>query len=176
MDEQWKPIEGFEGYYEISNQGRIRSVDRRCRTHSTEAGRRVKGQLMKPTDNGNGYLVIHLKKNGKRISRYIHRLVAEAFLEMPTGSNVVDHIDYNKKNNAVDNLQWCTQKENICRSRARMRKQHKTNPPSGYKYISIKGGRYRVNIKKAKVYKTFLSLEEAIEYRNEVCNEVGLTA
>ena len=125
MDEQWRTIEGFEGYYEISNLGRIRSLDRVCNTHSSEAGRRIKGQIMTPTDNGNGYLIVHLKQNGKRSSRYIHRLVAEAFLEKRIGCNVVDHIDYNKKNNAVDNLQWCTQRENVQRSSHRMRKPHR---------------------------------------------------
>lgn len=176
MGEQWKTIEGFEGYYEVSNQGRIRSVDRMCNTYFSEAGRRIKGQIMKPTDNGNGYLIVHLKKNGQRTSKYIHRLVAETFLEKPAECNVVDHIDYNKKNNVVDNLQWCTQKENVCRSRANMRRQHKTNPPSGYKYISIKGGRYRVAVKKAKVYRTFSRLEDAIQFRNEVCNGICITA
>lgn len=175
MDEQWKVIEGFEGYYEISNRGRIRSIDRVCNTHSSEAGRRIKGQIITPTDNGNGYLIVHLKRNGKRSSRYIHRLVAEAFLERRTGCNVVDHIDYNKKNNAVENLRWCTQKENICRSRNNMCKQHKSNPPSGHKYISTRGGRYRVIVKKAKVDKTFSNLDDAIQYRNEVCNGIGLT-
>ena len=125
MGEQWKPIEGFEGYYEISNQGRIRSSDRVCGTMPKGYDRHLKGQLMKPTDNGNGYLIVHLKKNGRRVSRYIHRLVAEAFLEKPAGCNVVDHIDYNKSNNAAENLQWCTQKENVQRSSHRMRKPHR---------------------------------------------------
>ena len=121
MKEEWKQIKDYEGVYEVSNCGRVRSVDRVCGKMPRGFDRNIKGKMMNPTDNGHGYMVVHLKKNGTRKIAYVHRLVAEAFIEKPDGCNVVDHIDYNRANNNVSNLQWCTQKENIHRSIINMR-------------------------------------------------------
>ena len=124
MGEQWRNIKGFEGSYQISNLGRIRSLDRVCGQMPRGYDRHITGNFMTPTDNGRGYLIVHLKKNGSRKSRYIHRLVAEAFIENPKGFPVVNHIDFNKKNNTVENLEWCTQKMNVQHSSVNMRKPH----------------------------------------------------
>lgn len=176
--EEWKPIAGYEGYYEVSNFGNIRSVDRICGKMPRGADRHIKGQPIAPTDSGHKYLIVHLKKDGKRQMRYVHRLVAEAFCEKPPGCNVVNHIDYNVHNNHDTNLEWTTQAENIRHSKHRMcqpRAVVKTN--TGEKYIyRTKYGTYRVNIKRVKVCKSFKTLADAVEFRNEVLNGIGITA
>ena len=106
-EEIWRPIEGYEGLYEISSYGRVKSVDRYDRRNQFR-----KGKLLKNKDNGNGYLICSLSKNGIVKNKYIHRLVAEAFIERADGLYEVNHKDENKKNNSVDNLEWCDRKYN----------------------------------------------------------------
>ena len=112
-NEVWKDIRGYEKYYQISNLGRVRSLDRIIKDEKNNRTFNIKGKIITPTDNGNGYLIIGLRKNGKRNNKYIHRLVAEAFLDKCDGQEYINHIDFNKKNNNISNLEWCTQKENI---------------------------------------------------------------
>ena len=107
IEEIWRPIEGYEGLYEISSYGRVKSVDRYDRRNQFR-----KGKLLKNKDNGNGYLICSLSKNGIVKNKYIHRLVAEAFIERADGLYEVNHKDENKKNNSVDNLEWCDRKYN----------------------------------------------------------------
>lgn len=170
--EQWKDIKGYEGFYQVSNKGNVRTISyMHCsngRLYRIDCER-----LLTPTDNGNGYLIVGLKKNYKRKNHYIHRLVADAFLDKPDRKDYVNHIDYDKKNNDVSNLEWCTQVENIKHSKPNMRCQHKSTPTSGHRYICFCNGKYRVSIKKANADKRFSKLEDAINYRNEVCNEIN---
>ena len=110
-NEIWKDIVGFEGEYQVSNCGRVRSVDR-IGTHVNYKGKTVKvpykGRVLRPGDS-RGYLSVLL--NSKPIK--VHRLVASTFIENPDNLPVVNHIDGNKKNNNVKNLEWVTQKQNI---------------------------------------------------------------
>lgn len=110
MNEVWKDIEGFEGFYQVSNLGRIRSLDREF---INAAGRRrfYPGTVLVPC--GNPYLHVMLSKHSKCTPRKIHRLVAEAFIPNPDKLPCIDHIDCNKKNNRVDNLRWCSYAENM---------------------------------------------------------------
>ena len=172
MKKLWKPVKGYEDCYEVCNDGSIRSIDRICGTMPSGAPRHIKGQKITPFNNGNGYLMIHLKRNGTRKPVAIHRIVAEAFLEKPSGANVVNHIDYNRSNNSVDNLEWCTQKQNTDHSRINMTgKLHKGNIPStGEKYIRYKNKRYIVVIKE-KYCGSFLTLEEAMIRRGEILTD-----
>jgi hypothetical protein len=94
--DQWKVIPGFESY-EISNTGQIRNRDK----------------LLKPVNNGKGYLKIVLHQDGKEKRFYIHRLVAEAFIQNPEHKPCVNHIDCNPSNNCIENLEWCTHQENV---------------------------------------------------------------
>lgn len=113
MKEIWSPVPvpGYEGLYEISTHGRIRSKDRTTRNGGGEYLK--KGRLLHPVDNGSGYLKIQLK-NGEHVTRaYIHRLVASAFLENESNKPFINHIDNNPCNNNVDNLEWCTHQENM---------------------------------------------------------------
>ena len=106
-EEIWKPILGFEGYYEVSNLGRVRSVDR-----YNSRGRFCSSRFISPGLAGRGYFQIHLYKDNKSYNRYVHRVVAEAFIPNPKNLEQVNHIDGNKLNNHVSNLEWCTNTEN----------------------------------------------------------------
>ena len=106
MEEKKKWIDGYEGIYWITNIGRVISADRYDRFN------RHWGGEVKPHYAGSGYLFVFLYKNGKKKQRYIHRLVAEAFVSNPENKREVDHIDNNKDNNRASNLRWVTHKEN----------------------------------------------------------------
>lgn len=104
--EIWKDIEGFEGYYQISNKGNVRSVNRFDGVHDRQ------GLPIKQNLKQNGYLQVGLRKHGKRKWFGVHRLVAIHFIENPDNKPQVNHIDGNKLNNTVENLEWVTGGEN----------------------------------------------------------------
>ena len=177
MDEIWKDIGGYEGVYQVSNLGRIRSLDRSRVVKDSHGGymtRTDKGRVMRHTDNGHGYLMIALASGSNRKNKYVHRLVAAAFCENPENKPDVNHKDYDRRNNRADNLEWVSTKENITYSAHRMRKpkEHSRTGETGYKYISKAKNHgipcYRVSIKQAHVCKCFGNLADAVEYRNEV--------
>ena len=105
MIEEWRPIEGYEGLYEVSNTGRVRSVDRYDNRNYFR-----KGKVLSPGKDTVGYLFVILHCNGKSKEINVHRLVAKAFIENPDNLPQVNHKD--KTNNNVDNLEWCTAKYN----------------------------------------------------------------
>ena len=171
MQERWKNIKGYEGFYQVSNRGRVKSlkkwdVNKRDYTdHET---------ILNPTDNGYGYLIIGLRSKTHKKNHYVHRLVAEAFIENPEGKDVVNHLDYDKHNNSVENLEWCSQRDNVNYSREKMchpRLKPMTN--TGERYISRRSstGKYRVTVNR-KEYATFDNLQDAIKRRDEILREV----
>lgn len=101
--EIWKDIEGFEGLYQVSNMGRVRSLDR-----VDLQGRRLKGKVLADKHNNRGYHTIDLCRDGNIEYKLIHRLVATVFLDKPDNLPQVNHKDENKENNAVSNLEWCS--------------------------------------------------------------------
>lgn len=111
MEEVWKEIKGYEGLYEISNLGRVRSLDK---VTITTNGRRFpfKGRILKNKKRADGYLEIGLTKDKKRKSYRVHRLVAETFIPNPDNKKYVDHINTIKDDNRVENLRWVTASEN----------------------------------------------------------------
>ena len=111
FNEIWKPIKGFEGLYEVSNLGNVRSLDRYV-MHGNRCCL-LKGKPQKAYPNSKGYLRTTLYKNGQGKYYFIHRLAANAFIPNPNNLPCIDHIDRNYLNNSVDNLRWCTQKENM---------------------------------------------------------------
>lgn len=102
--EEWRPVVGFEGLYEVSDLGRVKSLNYR---------RTGKEKILKPKKCNGGYLQLCLSNGKCRIMRMVHRMAAEAFLgECPAGLEV-NHLDENKENNRVDNLEYCSRKYNV---------------------------------------------------------------
>lgn len=124
VNEIWKPVVGYEGLYEVSNLGRVKSLPR----HST------KGGIMKLyTNNRNGYVYVGLCKENKKYTKRVHVLVAEAFKGYKSGKDlVIDHINCLKTDNRLENLDIVTQKENDRRSR-----ENKLQKFTGTKVIDL---------------------------------------
>ena len=111
-NEEWRDIQGFKGLYQISNLGRVRSCDRYLK--ASYGSRQFKrGQIIKETMMHNGYLIVDLHRNGSSVRRFVHRLVAEAFINNPKCLPEINHIDEDKTNNRADNLEWCTHLYNL---------------------------------------------------------------
>ena len=111
MNEVWKDIKGYEGLYQASNTGRIRSIGRYVKAKNNSR-KYMKSTILKGVANDRGYYMVVLSKEGKKRKIFIHRLVAETFIENLKNYNQVNHIDENKTNNNMDNLEWCTCKYN----------------------------------------------------------------
>lgn len=110
MIEEWRDIKGYEGHYQVSNLGRIKSLNYR---------QTCKEKIMELGFHNRGYLMAHLSKSGKQKNFFLHRLVAQTFIPNPYNLPQVNHKDENKSNNCVDNLEWCTAKYNQRYSRAK---------------------------------------------------------
>ena len=102
--EQWKPIQEFNGEYEVSNLGRVRSMKRYYG---------MVGRIMPQTIQRKGYYAVTFHMNNKAYCRKVHRLVIEAFTPNPDSLPCINHIDGNKLNNHVSNLEWCTYQANM---------------------------------------------------------------
>lgn len=100
IEEIWCPIKGYEGLYEVSDKGRVRSL------------KFGKERILKPGRMTKGYLTVGLCKNGEQKMYLVHRLVAKTFIPNPDNLPQVNHKDENKENNSVQNLEWCTDKYN----------------------------------------------------------------
>ena len=105
--EVWKDVVGFEGLYRVSDKGKVHSVARK-----DSIGRKCGGRMLTPRYDKDGYLRVTLHKNGKHKTRFIHRLVAGAFVPNPNGYSEINHRDENKVNNYANNLEWCTREYN----------------------------------------------------------------
>lgn len=104
ISEKWKPVAGYEGYYEVSNFGNVRRVG---------GGRgAVPGRVLKRHLGTSGYPIVVLSRDGKEKTEMIHRLVAKAFIPLVDGKDFVNHKDGDRTNNRADNLEWVTRSEN----------------------------------------------------------------
>lgn len=125
--EIWKDINGYDGY-QVSNKGRVKSTIVR-----------KDGKLLKIGINKLGYCVVVLSTNGKSKTHYVHRLVAETFIHNPDKKLCIDHINTDRTDNRVENLRWCTHKENINNplTKEKWRDTHK-----GGEILSTRGGKH----------------------------------
>lgn len=112
MNEEWRDIKGFEGYYQISSLGRIKSLKRLIIRRDGKPYPQ-KECFLKPSKNRKGYLTGQLSKDYKTTFYQVHRLVAEAFIPNVYNLPQVNHIDGNKENNSVDNLEWISNYDNM---------------------------------------------------------------
>lgn len=108
----WKPVVGFEGLYEVSVTGSVRSLDRDS-VHRTGKTHVLKGKVIRPSKDKDGYLLVHLYKEGEVTTLKVHRVVAEAFLPNPNGYKEINHLNEIKDDNRPENLEWCTRKRNM---------------------------------------------------------------
>lgn len=143
MIEEWKDIEGYEGIYKISNLGRVKSLSR-----INPQNKYQKEIIMKNRLNSNGYLTIKLMKNGKAKIKTLHRLVASAFIPNEYNLPCVNHIDEDRTNNNVENLEWCSYEYN-------------DNYGNRNKKIAINNGHPIVAICPNGTQELYLSLSEA---------------
>ena len=106
MSEIWKDVVGYEGYYQVSNLGNVKSIERTivCKDGTRK---KLKERILKQVSNWRGYLVVELSTKDKGKIYSIHRLVAQAFIPNPENKPQVNHKDENKNNNCVENLEWC---------------------------------------------------------------------
>ena len=115
-NEIWKPVVGWDDLYEVSNFGNIRSLDRTITTQrkGTKYTKTIKGIILTPQKDKDGYLVIHMRDASKGKDRLLkmHRLVAEAFILNPNNYKCIDHINGIRHDNRASNLRWCTVKQN----------------------------------------------------------------
>lgn len=119
MIEEWRAVSGYEGLYEVSSFGRVRSLDRVVKAGRGGKGETLKeGRILSPILSHKGYLRVCLVDGQSKKARQIHRIVAEAFLPKRDGASDVNHIDLDKANNAVENLEWVTPSENMRHARS----------------------------------------------------------
>lgn len=126
MQEEWRPVPEFEDAYEVSNLGRVRSLDRWAEyvNHGTPTRMRIHGKVLKLYKDEDGYLRINVKVGSKSKTFGVHRLVAQAFIPNPDSLPCVNHKDYNPENNVVNNLEWCSIEYNNEYSNNKFRRPH----------------------------------------------------
>ena len=123
MKEIWKDIKGYEHKYQISNFGNVKIKENKfMKMNMGEIREHIqKEKIMKPTNNGKNYLKIGLYKDNKHKNKYIHRLVAEHFLDNKYNLPQVNHKDGNKHNNHINNIEWVSAKENMHHSKNKLK-------------------------------------------------------
>ncbi len=145
----WKDIKDYEGIYQVSNDGKVKSLER---INSNNCW--VKEKILKQTIDPKGYQRVMLSKNGKKENARVHRLVAEEFIPNPNNYPQINHKDENKTNNHVSNLEWCNEKYNINYGTGKERRSRKV--------ICITTG------------KVYNSIKEATEFHN-ISDKSGIT-
>ena len=159
--EEWKSIPGYEGLYEVSNLGRVRSVERCDRFN-----RKIVSKILKP-NYVSGYLRVGMYKNKTFKYYLIHRLVAQAFLPNPDNLPQVNHKDEDKSNNRVDNLEWCDRSYNMNYGTVQQRRIQ----------TNINNGKYTGNSKTKEYIKEYSKkykkehIEHTREYHREYMKE-----
>ena len=170
MKEIWKDVRNYEGFYQISNKGNVKSVQRKV-VYSDGRVFNYPEKILKPSPDTKGYLGVGLNRNGTAKPKRVHRLVAEAFLNKPEGLMSVNHIDGVKTNNNLSNLEWVTYSENtrkgydiglFDKAREATKERLKNNT---YRCKSVE-----VTFKDTGITKNFKSAREASRYINRCQN------
>lgn len=155
MGEVWRPVTGYEGQYEVSNLGRVRSVEREIIEKNGKV-RVFKSLIIKPRPARiNGYLIVGFSMNCEHKWLLVHRLVAEAFIPNPDNLPQVNHKDEDKTNNRVENLEWCTAEYNNKYGSRMARVVEKLNKP--IRMLSLEG----------EFIREFSSVKEAAAFLNK---------
>jgi DNA-binding NarL/FixJ family response regulator len=113
MQEIWKDIAGYEGLYQISNLGNVKSLERKIRANKHGGIKTIKERLLSICYNEHGYKIVNLWKDNKFITQRVHRLIANAFIPKVDGKPFINHKNSIRDDNRIENLEWCTQKENM---------------------------------------------------------------
>ena len=179
--EEWRKvtIEGCETELAVSSLGRVKVLSYMRHLGKYKIWKRIyPDRVLKTSDNGHGYKYFCVMKDGKRVHIYVHRLVAETFLEKGPDDTEVNHLDYDKGNNRVDNLEWCTRSENMKHAspRCSVPRTRRVRPSACGKYIRKRGAKYEVELHyKGKAYYIgrFSHLHEAEEARDNKFRELG---
>lgn len=165
MQEVWKDVVGYEGYYQVSNLGKVKSLQTKKYSRKEKCAITVmREKILKPYPNTKKYLLVDLKKDGMRNCQKVHRLVAKAFIPNENNFPQVNHKDENKQNNNVDNLEWCTNQYNSTYGTAKQRMAQKFKK----KVVQISASGEVVN--------TWNSVKEATEDLGVSKNSISLWA
>jgi hypothetical protein len=135
MTEHWKDVVGYEGLYQVSNMGNVRSLDRVIQQEG-KSPYVWEGRMLSPASDRYGYKQAHFLVKGERKHPYVHRMVAEAFIPNPNGYKEVNHMDENPGNNRVDNLEWCDRVYNVRYGTGQERRAAKIRRPIIQKDLS----------------------------------------
>ena len=164
-EEEWLDIAGYEGLYQVSNIGRVKSLERIViRKDGSEQHR--KERILKPSINDDGYLRVNLYDSSGKIKAFkVHRLVCEAFHENPKNKPCVNHIDENKTNNTASNLEWCTYTENI---------NHGTRNTKVAKALGKPVGQYTPNGELVKVWQSTREVQRQLGFACQNISKVAL--
>lgn len=130
-EEVWKDVKGYEGYYQISDLGRVKSLERTSvfERNGKKVYRKHKEKILKASKDGRGYPKVDLFKDGKGTGISVHRLVALSFITNPKRLPQINHKDENKANNKATNLEWCTANYNLSYNNLRKRGRKKIEKP-----------------------------------------------
>ena len=163
ISEVWKDIKGYEGLYQVSNLGRVKSLERIV-IRKNGLKQTIRKRILKPQIDQGNYLRVGLNSNGKRKYFFVHRLVCEAFHENSENKPCVNHIDENKANNTASNLEWCTVKENC---------NHGTRNERRAKAQSKPVGQYSFEGKLIKVWQSTNEVERLLGFEHSAISAVA---
>lgn len=163
----WTDVEDFLGFYQVNNIGQVRSVDRYAFHRGNKAYHLIRGKILSARINNCGYLSVRLSKDGRNFTRFIHRLMAEAFIENSFNKPFINHKDGVKTNNDPDNLEWVTHSENMIHAyRLGLCKNKKKYSISSIRAVDLVADFRNISLKKIIQINNSGLLQEKIDITN----------